>query len=186
MLRRHAHRGSSRRIAAAQLWPWMAPRQKVKQMKSRANLSRCGKYRYALWREWEPRMPSVLFIGLNPSTADHLYDDQTIRRCIGFAREWDCGSIAVGNLFAFRTPHPRLLRRAADPIGPANDRWLERLVREADLVIAAWGTHGSYRSRATEVMDRIDGLQCLGVTSSGMPRHPLFVPRGSRPRVLAT
>ena len=64
-------------------------------MRSDALLSPCGCYRYALWRRWEPG-PQVLFIMLNPSTADELTDDPTIRRCIGFARSWGFGSLAVG------------------------------------------------------------------------------------------
>ncbi len=35
-------------------------------------------YRYALWRTWSPSQPSVMFIGLNPSTADESQDDPTI------------------------------------------------------------------------------------------------------------
>jgi len=53
-----------------------------------AVLSRDGLYRYALRRVWDPARPAVLFIGLNPSTADHRIDDPTIRRCVRFARDW--------------------------------------------------------------------------------------------------
>ena len=51
-----------------------------------AKISSDGKYRYSLVREWDKEKPKVLFIGLNPSTADEKTDDPTIRRCIGFAK----------------------------------------------------------------------------------------------------
>jgi hypothetical protein len=151
----------------------------------RAAFSRCGRYRYALWREWDPGGPAVLFVALNPPTADHRRDDPTVRRCIQFARDWGFGSLAVANLFAYRTLEPRLLRRVNDPIGPANDRWLSRLVGQAELVVAAWGALGDYRGRAAAVAPRLGSLHCLGLTKSGAPRHPLYVRRGVRPVSLA-
>jgi len=146
-----------------------------------AAFSRCGTYRYALWREWDDRAPSVLFIALNPSTADHRRDDPTIRRCMGFARDWGFGRLVVANLFAYRTPEPARLRRAEAPVGPRNDRWLVRLAADASLVLAAWGTHGDYLGRADRVRSRIQGLHCLGTTIGGLPRHPLYVRRDVRP-----
>ena len=141
----------------------------------RAAFSRCGAYRYALWREWDDRGPTVLFIALNPSTADHRRDDPTIRRCIRFARDWGFGRLVVANLFAYRTPEPALLRIAESPVGPRNDRWLARLAADASLVLAAWGTHGDYLGRADRVRSRLQALHCLGTTKGGLPRHPLYV-----------
>jgi hypothetical protein len=141
----------------------------------RAAFSRCGAYRYALWRTWDETRPAVLFVALNPSTADHRRDDPTIRRCIGFARSWGYGGLLVANLFAYRTPHPRILRAAPDPVGPRNDRWISRLAREAAFVVAAWGADGDFRGRADEVLHRVRDCQCLGLTSAGAPRHPLYV-----------
>ena len=65
-----------------------------------AIISDCGKYRYQLWRKWDPSLPVVLFIMLNPSQADASEDDPTIRRCINYAKSWGYGGIYVGNLFA--------------------------------------------------------------------------------------
>jgi len=141
----------------------------------RAALSRCGTYRYALWREWDEQRPTVLFIALNPSTADHRRDDPTIRRCMRFACDWGFGRLVVANLFAYRTSEPARLRAAAAPVGPRNDRWLARLSSDAALVLAAWGTHGDYLGRAELVRSRIRGLHCLGTTMGGLPRHPLYV-----------
>lgn len=57
-------------------------------MRSSAGISDCGMY-----RTWDERLPSVCFCMLNPSRADHEQDDPTIRRCMGFARDWKCGGV---------------------------------------------------------------------------------------------
>ena len=141
---------------------------------SGAAFSACRRYRYALWRRWA-HGPTVLFVMLNPSTADAHNDDPTIRRCIGFARAWGFGSLAVANLFGLRTPSPRVLARSAAPVGARNDRWLRKLQDEASLVLAAWGNHGRLRDRATAVRCLLSDLHTLGLTGAGQPRHPLYV-----------
>ena len=40
-----------------------------------AVLSDCENYRYELWRIWDESKPKVLFIMLNPSTADTEVND---------------------------------------------------------------------------------------------------------------
>jgi hypothetical protein len=43
------------------------------------------RYRYRLTRIWEVSRQQVLFVMLNPSTADADKDDQTIRKCMARA-----------------------------------------------------------------------------------------------------
>lgn len=139
-----------------------------------------GAYRYSLHRRWaHPDRPVATFVMLNPSTADALTDDPTIRRCRGFARTWLCGGMAVGNLYAFRATDPRSLWTAEDPVGPRNDEALDRLVtiavQRGGPVVAAWGAHAR-PDRVQAVLDRFGGVfRCLGVTGRGAPRHPLYV-----------
>jgi hypothetical protein len=140
-----------------------------------AVLSRCGRYRYALRRTWDATKPRVLFIGVNPSTADAKRDDPTLRRCIRFATDWGFGALAIGNLFAFRSPNPKRLTRMHNPIGPHNDAWLRRLGEESTLVVAAWGSGGRLLDREQTVRAMFDSLQCLGTTAGGFLRHPLYV-----------
>jgi hypothetical protein len=149
-------------------------------MKSRAELSPCKNYRYALWREWSDE-PQVLFVMLNPSTADDSQDDPTIRRCIAFAKQWGYGGLIVANLFAWRSPYPAHLKNARDPIGPSNDQWLKKLAKQSAAVVGAWGNHGTYMQRGQAVAALFPGLQCLGVTKQGQPRHPLYVPSATQP-----
>jgi hypothetical protein len=149
-------------------------------MQTRAQLSICRRYRFALWRRWAAG-PQVLFVMLNPSTADETEDDPTIRRCIGFARSWGFGGLAVGNLFAFRTPSPVLLRSAPEPVGKNNDNWLLRLLAESELAVAAWGNHGRFLGRSDAIRATLPMLHILGITSLGEPRHPLYLPAGIEP-----
>jgi hypothetical protein len=146
-----------------------------------------GAYRYSLWRRVGESRKRVLFVMLNPSTADAIVDDPTIRRCMGFARTWRFGELEVCNLFAYRTPCPSALLRAADPVGPSNDRALSRAVARADRVIAAWGVIGMRSTRALVVLEMLRGvrLECLGRTRDGAPRHPLYVPSRARPTLFA-
>ena len=83
-----------------------------------ALLSSCGTYRYRLWRYWHTEREPLIFIMLNPSTADAMQDDPTIRKCIGFAKRLGFGGIEVVNLFAYRATDPRDLRANGYQVGP--------------------------------------------------------------------
>lgn len=143
-------------------------------MEMSAEISACRRYRYALWRKWAAG-PQVLFLMLNPSIADGSVDDPTIRRCIGFARSWGFGSLAVGNLFAVRTPDPIVMKRSSSPVGPENDARLRELQDSASLVVAAWGNDGAFRGRSDAVRGFLRAPHVLGLTRLGQPRHPLYV-----------
>lgn len=66
-----------------------------------------------------------------------------------------------------------------DPIGKENDRYIIDTCRKSDLIIAAWGVNGEFNLRNNYVEKLIGrnafDLHCLGVSSKGYPRHPLFV-----------
>ena len=150
-------------------------------VQSGAEFSACGRYRYKLWRVWDAAQPPVMFIMLNPSTADAKQNDPTIRRCIGFARDWGYGGVRVGNLYAWRTPYPSALRYAPDPIGKGNDTALHELAEGAALVVAAWGVHGAWLARAQAFRREFTRpLHALGITKSGEPAHPLRLRRTCR------
>jgi hypothetical protein len=153
-----------------------------------AEFSPCRLYRYALWREWEECCPSnrIAFVGLNPSTADEVADDPTIRRCIGFAKSWDYGGLVMLNAYAFRATDPKEMKRALEPIGPENDAKLAHYTRQCDAVIAAWGTHCSV-SRAVRVCEVIGRrIDCLGKTKDGAPKHPLYLAANTRPQLFCS
>jgi hypothetical protein len=149
---------------------------------SSAVLSEDGIYRYMLSRRWALHGPTISFICLNPSTADATVDDQTVRKCVRFAKKWGGAQLLIGNLFAFRSTDPRGLKIAADPIGQENDHWLEQIARTSDLLVAAWGAHGSLLGRDVEVMTKLNGrLNALRLTKDGAPSHPLYLPETLTP-----
>jgi len=137
-------------------------------------------YRYSLWRVWDESKPLVMFIGLNPSTADENDDDPTIRRCINFAKDWGYGGIYMLNLFALRTKNPIILLSHPSPIGIVNDHWLKQVAQNNVKVIAAWGTKGLYLGRDKEVMKLFRQMNCLGLTKDGHPKHPLFLRKDTK------
>lgn len=149
-----------------------------------AVLSDDGLYRYRLSRVWDWERGRMLFVMLNPSTADAEVDDPTIRRCMGFARREGCGGIEVLNLYALRATRPKHLLDHPDPEGPDNiaswaDVWTEGIIAHS---VAAWGAHASDSrlptSRALQAFlgDGFGGWECLGTTAAGAPRHPLYLP----------
>ncbi|MBC8277113.1 MAG: DUF1643 domain-containing protein [FCB group bacterium] len=144
-------------------------------LKSGATFSDCRKYRYALWRIWDDRAPKVMFIGLNPSTADEKTDDGTIRQCIGFAKRWGFGGVYMLNIFAFKATHPENLKKSADPIGDENDMYLTRYAEKSSLIIGAWGNHGVYLNRGAAVIEMFPAMQCLKMTKMNQPSHPLYL-----------
>ena len=150
-----------------------------------AVISEGGKYRYVLSRHWDKSKPACCFVMLNPSTADVLQDDATIRKCCGFAKLWGYGGINVVNLFAYRATDPKELKNVADPIGPDNASALVTVLHEAEFVVCAWGAHGNLLNRAQEFCAKFacHTLHCLDITKAGEPKHPLYVPYTTKPIV---
>ena len=147
-----------------------------------AIISYCQKYRYALWRNWDLTKDKVMFIGLNPSTADHIEDDPTIRRCINFAKSWGYGGLYMTNLFSYRTSNPDKLRKAKDPIGnPKNDEWIKKLYSQSSIIIAAWGNLSLHKNRKKEISHLCPNMHCLKTNKTGNPGHPLYQPSNLKP-----
>jgi hypothetical protein len=146
-----------------------------------AELSPCRRYRYALWRIWDESKPAVMFIGLNPSTADETTDDPTLIRCINFAKSWGYGGVYTANLFAYRATLPKDLLKRKRVVGKDNNYWLRTLANHSELVIAAWGNDGKYLNRAQEVKKLIQPLHYLKMNKSGEPAHPLYLKANLKP-----
>lgn len=156
---------------------------------STARVSNDLVYRYDLQRTWVPKSKVMLYIMLNPSTADGESDDPTIRVCMGRAERMGYGKITVVNLFAYRATDPRELYRLPCEriIGPENDYYIREHLAYADYVICAWGNHGNLYQRDLQVREIIKRYEVpvhhLGLTLEGQPRHPLRISYSRQPEL---
>jgi len=152
-----------------------------------AVLSADRKYRYRLTREFGHLGDVCCFIMLNPSTADEVKDDPTIRRCVDFAGRFGCGTLEVVNLFALRATDPKELYVAGhDAIGPENDHHIIEACKDALVVVCAWGNHGSYLKRDKEVLALLHAQNVSACAlkinaKTSQPAHPLYLRADSQP-----
>ena len=145
-----------------------------------AVMSEDARCRFLLWRNWGRGPRRCVFIGLNPSTADASRDDATARRCIAFARAWDCTGMLMVNLFATRSTHPDGI--VVDQETVTNGMYQRVASASADIIVAAWGAHTLARigySRADFPLTTNQRLHCLGTNKDGSPKHPLYLAKSS-------
>lgn len=147
-----------------------------------AMISPCGQYRYSLVRQWDKSKPYLPFVMLNPSTADAAQDDPTIRRCMSFAKREGAGGIVVVNLYALRSTDPKRLREVDDPVGPLNGRVIYDVATtaaEAGMpIVCAWGVNDVTQAAGGALVQAREAgakVMCLGKTTAGHPRHPLYI-----------
>ena len=153
--------------------------------------SACRLYRY-LWKyAWNPKLPPLVIIGLNPSTADEKRKDPTVTRGTNFGAAWGYGALWMMNLFAYRATDPRVMKAAGNPIGPENNEWLITACGDAvhnlgGRVLAAWGNHGTHLNRSRDVVQLLSQnarvtLWALRLTKASQPQHPLYLPADLQP-----
>ncbi len=143
------------------------------------------RYRYWLHRDLSTAGDEgLVFVMLNPSTADEVNDDPSVRRCMAFGRRWGYRELTVVNLFALRATRPDDLRRHGnEAIGERNDEvlcWM-RQHPATSMIVAAWGNHGTHLNRDAAVMSIIQPAMALRITKPGCPAHPLYLPLSARP-----
>jgi hypothetical protein len=148
---------------------------KLKLAGNGAAFSECRNYRYALWRIWNEDNGIVMFIGLNPSTANERENDPTIRRVMSFAYNWGYGGVIMANLFGWITPYPYQLKMCDNPTGDT-DKWLWTLSEKSKRIVFAWGKFKEAEKRASEIIQQYPYAFALKINKDGSPRHPLYVP----------
>lgn len=149
-----------------------------------ADISKDSRYRYLLTRFWDLDKPKLLFIGINPSTADGYVDDPTILRLIGFTKSAGYGGFCVINLFAYRASKVHVLKEKLHVVslnylvGPENNKYIRKAIKNADKVVCMWGRYSKLPSltRANEVYEMIPQVKrfCFGYNNDDSPTHPLF------------
>lgn len=145
-----------------------------------ATFSPCRKYRYTLWRSWEPDWQGncVVYIALNPSTADENVNDPTVTRCINRAVQMDFGGMYMLNIFSYRATDPIDMKAKAEPVGEENDRRIVEICKNAKMIVCCWGNHGKHMKRSAKVRELLeqfkDKVYAIEVNSGGEPKHPLY------------
>jgi hypothetical protein len=160
-------------------------------MISEAGISSDKKYRWWLFRCWAAHLPLIIWIMMNPSTADHQKNDPTILKIIRYSKKWGYGAVLVLNIYAFRSSRPENLPRVMkDAVGKTNDWWIRTIfrfaVRKKIPVICAWGVKHKERGAQIRVVADEAGLQlmCLELALNAEPKHPRFLSEDLRPRPL--
>lgn len=151
-----------------------------------ASFSNDDKYRYKLGRIISEGRKSVLWIMLNPSTANAFILDPTLRKCREFSKRWGYNIMLVGNVFAYRSTDPKGLYKIKDPLGKENKKAIEEMAldynnSECDI-ICGWGQEkivDKYKKQINDMllpfaMEKM--LYCLGTNKNGSPKHPLYLP----------
>lgn len=150
-------------------------------IKKDAVFSKNASYRYCLTRPDYTDggfLNPLVFVMLNPSTADDVDDDPTIRRCCGYSSREGYSGVVIVNLYGYRATDPRELWEAEDPVGPANDIWLRWVIDHGLDIVCAWGTQAKPErvQKFARLASGVD-LFCLGVNQGGSPKHPLYLRR---------
>lgn len=145
-----------------------------------ATFSDCKKYRFTLLRIWDESLPLILFVMMNPSTADENVNDPTVAKCMRYARKWGYGGLYIGNVCAYRATDKKALLDILDPVGAINILSVMDMAKKADLTIIA---HGQLPNRlqfhADNMCDKLREseikLHVLKLSKDGIPCHPLFL-----------
>jgi len=153
---------------------------------STADFSKCEKYRYSLSRTWNSKLPSVLFIMMNPSTADIHVNDPTVAKCIRYAKSWGYGKLMVGNVCGYRATDKKMLLEVSDPVGPENHSSIVKMALEANLTVIAHGQLPKNLQKHAKIAcdllrnTRIE-LHYLKLSVDGTPCHPLYLKENLKP-----
>lgn len=155
-----------------------------------AFISEDGLYRYWLTRVWDDKLPFLLWLMLNPSTADHKIDDPTIRRVISFTRAWGYGGAVVANMCAYRSAYPEDLitaqKQGVDIVGPENYLHMKDLVKGGDVIVG-WGANAAILPGPAAAICNLlheaapKNVWHLGLSKDGHPKHPLYL-KATTPR----
>jgi len=141
---------------------------------SGSEFSECRKYRYALWRIWDLSRPLVMFVGLNPSTANETTNDPTIRSVIRIAKANGYGGVYMMNCFPLVSTDPAKLEVNGDM--EFNDHRLKKVARLCNAVIFAWGSFSIVKDTGRDkvLTGMFPNAFALAINQNGSPKHPLY------------
>ena len=141
------------------------------------------KHRYYLSRIWDDSHSKILFIGLNPSKADDVEDDNTVRRLITFSQSWGFGGFYIVNLYSFIATEPEDMIRwyymrtnkMQRALFKQNMEYALRYARICSMTAFCWGAGIPNEEASTRYIRTFRDAYCFGHTKDGHPKHPLFL-----------
>ncbi|MEM7162758.1 MAG: DUF1643 domain-containing protein [Bacteroidota bacterium] len=151
-------------------------------MISSALFSDCKAHRFRLARIWNEEKETLLFIGLNPSRADHYTSDRTITKCISYAQNWNYGGLTMVNLFSFISPYPNELKRHTHLYTDENRKHIKEALESHEQVIFMWGNLPKFCTFDIEIFKDVKNPLCFRQNKNGMPTHPLYLPMNLKPK----
>lgn len=148
---------------------------------SGAEFSPCRKYRFALWRVWDNQKPLVMFVGLNPSTANETEPDNTIKSVIRISKANGFGGVYMMNCFPLVSTDPDALRGYDKSIFDQqqfilNNRRLKDIAEKCSDIVFAWGAFKVVKElgRDKDMRKMFPTAKALHILKDGSPKHPLY------------
>ena len=149
-----------------------------------AQFSKCGRYRQYLMRDWTPKGETprtIMFCGMNPSTADETVSDPTVHRETVFSQDWGFTRYLKANVLDWRATSPKDLPK--DPTVACSEENLlaiADMAEQSDQIILA---HGKMPKMYHPVIDEVvricrqsgKPIFCLGRNADGSAKHPLYL-----------
>lgn len=166
-----------------------------------ARISTDGAHRAVLYRWLDPackakccsaesgsaitRVGYLAWVLNNPSKADGLEDDPTIRRLWTFTRAIGFHQMHVVNTNSYRATEPKDARTPSEEYLAINDQWLAHTHAKSGMTICAWGDKANpdLVARTVRALYALGPLHALRVTKQGNPQHPLYLPAITRPQL---
>jgi hypothetical protein len=138
------------------------------------------RYRYLLWRCWEPEREQLTFVLCNPSTAGGLRNgaldsDPTVDRLLEITIHAGAGGFVLVNLMAHVEPDLSN-ERGTGLEGADNGNSLELALGLSNRLIVGWGARSRLKVHREAIVERLGHRECwcVGVNEvSRTPMHPL-------------
>lgn len=141
-----------------------------------ADFSEDRQYRFALWRIWDRTKPLVMFIGLNPSTANETDNDPTIRSVGRIAKANGYGGFYMMNCFPYVSTDPQMMAIVPHDKDAENDKWLISISKLCHVVVFAWGNFDIVKTlgKDEQLNFLFPNAKALHINKNGSPKHPLY------------
>lgn len=146
-----------------------------------AIFSDCRTCRYALWRIWNAELPFVMYIGLNPSKANEVDNDNTITKVRKISENNGYGGLYMVNCFPHISTDPNGIVIDRDFI-EINDRHLKEISEKCKTVVFAWGSKDIIKDegRDLKMIEMFPNAKALFINKDGSPKHPLYCKDNSK------